>query len=280
MKKTTRIGGSVTGVISTGSFENFRPLFTWEETIEGCVLTDEQVQARGMELYRHCESIFEQAASAAAVKRIEKERKDLRLKFCKELNKHVPSTTSVINWDADFFVPPHQLSQYASQGNITHERVLDFIQTNVWKKAGALAQLWSDIVIVSEGDLRLPLEVGDFPALLKKHPITGMKPGSRAFNTELETTGENDFTGTPSGDWAENIESCFDVKRTPDKIKNGMQLADYCKQRGLKQGIVLPLNDKTAQGFSKPIVYDEEQLNGYYEMFKKKREEFKKRYGI
>lgn len=280
MKRTVRIGGTLTGVIATGSYENFRPGFTWEETIEDCNLTDEQITERIQELYDKCDIIFNQTESKAIVERIRRERRDMRFIFCPELNKDVPSTTSVINWDADFFVSAQDLAQYASQGNITHQKVWQYIERGEWKQAKDLPEIWADIVIVSKGDLKLSLEVGDFPSFLKKYPIKDMKNGERAFNIELETCGLADFTGIPEFKDAEKVKTVFDVKRTPDKHKNGMQLADYCKQLGCTQGVIIPLNDKSDQNYSKPIVYDEKTLNGYYEMLKQKRKDFRTRYGL
>ena len=79
---------------------------------------------------------------------------------------------------------------------------------------------------------------------------------------------------------SEKVITVFDVKRTPDKVKNGMQLAAYCKALGYRQEVVVPLNNKTEQKFSKPVVYDEQSLSGYYKMFMQKRKSFTKRYGL
>lgn len=286
MKITRRIGGSLSGVISTGSFENLRPGFTneliveWDTDATGYGMTDEDAVIRSEKLYRDCFSLMEKAESEAIVKRIQRERQDMRFVWCAELNSDVPSTTSVIGWDIDYFVPVIELSQYASQSNIVHAKVAHYIETREWVAAKELQDIWADIVIVSKGNLALPLEVGDFPGFLKKNPIIELKNAERTFNLELRTSGLADFIGLPAFDGALPVETVFDVKRTPDKVKDGMQLADYAKQHGLKQGCIIPLNDKTQQGHSKPIVYTEEMLEGFYKMFKRKREDFKKRYGI
>ena len=115
---------------------------------------------------------------------------------------------------------------------------------------------------------------------MKKYPITQMKCGERLRNEEYLYCGENDFIGIPDFKDAEKVMTVFDVKRTADKVKNGLQLAAYAKMLGVKQGIICQINDKTEQGFSKPIVYDEKTLDGYFLMFTRKRNAFKARYGI
>ena len=40
MKTTIKMQGGIAGVIATGSYENLRPSFLIEETIEDCILRD------------------------------------------------------------------------------------------------------------------------------------------------------------------------------------------------------------------------------------------------
>ncbi len=278
--KTIRIGGSITGVIATGSFQNLRPSFTWEETIDNCELTDEQIQARIQTLHDKSMIMLKEAEQSAIVERIQRERQDLRFLRSPMTKKMLPSVTSIIGWDADFFCSGEDLAQYASQGNIIDAKVKHFIKMGKWVEAKELKDIWIDMVILSKGSLKLDLDVGDFPAFLEKYPISGMKVGERFYDNENGYTGEPDFIGMPDFKGAEKIPTIFDVKRTPDKLKNGLQLSGYCKSLGIKQGIIVPLNDKTGQNYSKPKVYNEDELSGYFKMFKSKQTDFRKRYGI
>jgi hypothetical protein len=279
MKKTIKITGGISGVIATGSFQNLKPTFMWEETIEDCEMTDVEIADRIKELYGKGFAMLKEAEQKAIVERIQRERQDLRL-IISEKGNILPSVTSIINYDADFFISPEELTQYASQGNIIHSKVENFIDTKEWVLAKALQDVWTDIVILTKGNLKLEVDIGDFPEFLKKYPVSDMKNGVRFFFDEEGYCGEPDFTGVPDFKEALKMPTLFDVKRTPDKIKNGMQLAAYCKYYKIKQAIIVPLNDKTAQNFSKPIVYDEKSLEGYWGMFKNKQKEFKQRYSI
>ena len=279
MKRTVRIMGGVAGTISTGSFQNLKPTFMWEETIEDCVMTDAEITERIKELYGKGFNMLREAEQKAIVERIQRERQDLRL-LLSEKGNILPSVTSIINYDADFFVSPEELSQYASQGSIIHAKVKYFINTKEWVMAKAIQEVWTDIVILTKGNLKLEVNVGDFPSFLKKYPVSDMKNCERFMFDEEGYCGMPDFTGIPDFKEALKIPTMFDVKRTVDKIKVGMQLAAYAKYYKIKQAIALPVNDKTEQGYSKPIIFNEKDLDGYYGMFKQKQLEFKKRYSI
>jgi hypothetical protein len=284
MKRTIRISGSVSGTIATGSFQNLKPTFTWEEEIEMDAtetLDDDKIQKRRQFLYDMSFSLLKQAEDRAIVERINREREDLRFITNPKTKKVSPSTTSVINFDFDFYCSPEDLRQYASQSNVTHERVTQYIKTGIWVPPESLEDIWADILILKKGSLALSLDAGNFPAFLEKYSIDNMKIVERMFDEKEDSyNGEFDFTGIPHWKGAEEIPTVFDVKRSKEKIKNGMQLAAYCKLAGYKQGIIVPLNSKTEQGHSRPVVYNEKQLEGYYKIFLQKRKDFKKRYGV
>ena len=278
IKKTIKMQGSISGVIATGSYENLRPGFLIEETIEDCLLTDEQIISRTKEIYNAVSKMLEQAETKATIERIEREKTGIRFYVHPETGITVPSVTSVIGWDADFFVSPEDLQQYASQSQICHAQVAEYINTGKWKEPKEISDIWADIVIVTKGSLKLPIESGYFPSFLEKYKIKDMANGMVVYLED--TAGTFDFEGIPDFADAEKIPSIFDVKRTPDRLKDGKQVSAYCKAKGYKQGIIVPLNDKTNQKFSKPIIYNEKDLEGFFKLFRKDRENFRKRYGV
>jgi len=147
-KRTIRLGGSVSGVIATGSYANLKPQFTWEETIECCDASDEQIIARIKQLHEKAMGMMQEAETQATLERIQRERKDLRFLQSPITKKMLPSVTSIINYDADFFVSAEELSQYASQGNIIDAKVKHFIKIGKWAEAKELKDIWTDIVIL------------------------------------------------------------------------------------------------------------------------------------
>ena len=100
-------------------------------------------------------------------------------------------------------------------------------------------------------------------------------------NGDSVTNEKDRYAGTPDGyAVVAGVPTIFDIKRTPEKVKNFMQMSAYAKACGKKieQMMIIPLNDKTEQGFSKPIVSSD--IDKYFELFLYKRKDFKKVYGI
>jgi len=275
--KITEVSASFSGVIATGSYQNIKPSYSMSVELD----SEDNAQKVFKSMRDMLRNIFKEEEQQAIVERIQKEREDLRFLPSPKTGKLLPSVTSIINYDADFFVSPQDLTQYCSQGNCIDARVKHFVKTGEWVAAKDIKDLWTDIVILTKGSLKLPLDVGDFPGFIEKYPINALEVGERFFNDELGFTGETDLMGIPNKiKDALDIPTVFDVKRTPSKISNGLQLSAYCRNYGFKQGIIIPLSDKTGQGFSKPVIYNEESLNGYFKMFQAKQKAFKKRYGI
>jgi len=283
MKRTIKLGASFSGKISTGSYENTNPGFYAEEVFElegDNNVADSVIQSRQSDLHQICYRQFSELEQRLIAERIQKERKEFRF-YLTESGEQYPSVTSFLNYDADFFMPEPELQQYASCGNITHARVEEFIKSGKWVDPKEIGDMWTDIVIVKGGNLQLNIDCGDFPSFLKKYPISNMRNGSRGFNHEHRYAGTDDFQGIPEFKDCEKVDTLFDVKRTPEKVKNFMQLASYAKRKGwenIKQLCIIPLNDKTDQGYSKPIVTTE--IDNYFKMAMDKRQAFKKRYGI
>lgn len=269
-----KVSAGFSGVIATGSFQNARPSYTAEIELEAKDGAMELIDKYQKALQIICYNNFKRDEQAQTVERVQRERTDFRMYG------DYPSVTSILNWDADFWVSAVELQQYASQGSLIHAQVAEFIKTGEWKPVEKIDGTWSDLVIVKQGSLNLPIEGWSFPDFLKKYPVEKMVCGEPIISKEHK------FGGTP------DIRKCYyekkktlaDVKRTPQKIKDFKQIAAYIiaeEENGespYEQMMVIPLNDKTQQGFSKPQISTE--ISQYKQMFLKDRENFKKRYGI
>jgi len=279
MKVTRVIEASLSGVISTGSFQNYRPGYKDQIIIEDCTLTEEEIDRLKDHLDNNNSRKFQEAERKATIERIRREKLNIRIYMHPVSKVVVPSVTSVRDWDIDMFIDEVSLAQYASQSQIVHAKVNHYIAAGKWVKADQISEIWPDIVIVTQGHLKLEIDTGDFPGFLEKYPIDNMSVGTPVFLKD--SAGTPDFIGVPKG-WKEarEVPTVFDVKRTPDKVKDGIQIAAYCKAKGIEQGIVVPINNKTAQGWSKPVVYNKASLEGYYKIYEKKREDFRKRFGL
>lgn len=277
-----KISASFSGVINRGSFENSRPGFAADlefDSVEG-VDTLEMVRERQKILHEICYSNFKACEEQAVIERINKERQDIRWYRDSDGNK-IPSVTSVIGFDSDMFCTPEDLAQYASQSNICHKQVEVFIETGEWKEPKDIPNCWPDLVILKKGGLGLESGGWSFVDFLKKYPVSEMKNAKPSFNDKLKYGGTPDFIGIPDFEGAEKVLTVFDVKRTIDKTKNLKQMAAYSKMigyEGVKQLCIVPLNNKTQQGFSKPFC--ESNIDGYFSLFAEDRENFKKRFGV
>ena len=278
MKRKVKIESSFSGVLPTGNFANMRPGFLASMEYEADFSSESElmnnIEIAQQELQGICYKNFEMEANRAKVMKIQEDRKDFRF-YKLENGEEVPSVTSILNYDTEFLVDAEELKQYASQGNIIHAQVADFIETGIWHLPGEIEGTTADLFILKKGNLSLSLDGWDFQAFLKKYPLTNLKNGEVVIN-ERERYG-----GLPDGYGQDgSLRTIFDIKRTPEKTKNFMQMAAYAKasKEKVEQMMIIPLNDKTEQGFSKPII--SKDIDKYYELFTFKRREFKKVYSI
>lgn len=277
-----KITVSFTGVISTGEFENERPLFALEEESELGKL--EWVQERQSQLYQVCRELFNKVQQESIAKKLEKIRKDLR--FYPYKNEQFPSVTSIIGWDEDYFISEEDLLQYAAQGEINHLKLKYFIEKKEWLEAKQIPEAHLHLVILKKGSLKLSDKCGDLPGFLEKYPIDFIDSEITVFNEIDRYAGRRDAYGNikVNKEWekigAKDLPTLFDLKRHKNEVKNLKQLAAYAKASPEKIGqlIVIPINDDTQQGFSKPIVTQD--IDAYYKMFLQDREQFKKRFQI
>ena len=278
MKRKVIIEASFSGVLPTGSYANMRPGFSASMEFEQEFQTQDEVnmviETAQQELQGICYLNFEMQANKAKIMKIQEDRKDFRF-YTLETGEEVPSVTSILNYDSEFLIDSEELKQYASQGNIIHAQVAEFIKTGEWKKPQEIEGTTPDLFILKKGNLNLSLDGWDFQAFLKKYPIENLKNGEIVINEKERYGGLPDGYGLVGG-----IFTIFDIKRTPEKTKNFMQMAAYAKGSGqpIQQMMIIPLNDKTEQGFSKPIISTD--IDKYYELFLYKRREFKKVYSI
>jgi len=271
-----KISAGFSGVIATGSFANARPSYGAEIEFE----TDDNeylvcVDHHQKKLQEICYQNFKQDEQTQTIERIQRERNDFRV-----YAGGFPSVTSIINWDADFWVTAVELQQYASQGSLIHAQVEEYIKTGQWIPVEKIDGTWSDLVIIKKGSLQLPVSGWSFPDFLKKYPVEKMVCGESIISKEHK------FGGTPDIRvcYYEGKKTLADVKRTPQKGKDFKQIAAYIiaeEENGespYEQMLVIPLNDRTQQGFSKPKISTE--ISQYKQLFLTDRKNFRRRYGI
>jgi hypothetical protein len=289
MKITVEAG--LSAVLPTGEYQNMRPssLARVEMDIDEKTPIDSAIKGMQKRLYAICEKHIDEVAEQANIKKVKKMMANFHWIKLPD-GKEVPSVTAVLSVSSvPFDMPEDELNQYASQSNLCHGQVAHFIDTKKWVEPKELEALWSDIRIVQLGNLQLELSGWSFPNFLDQYPIRTMKNGSTSFNKRFQYGGTPDFTGIPM--WSkvkgyehvEEVPTLFDVKRTKSLVSNAKQMAAYSRMEGyegIEQLVIVELNAKTKQGFSKPEVITKEKNEGYFQMFLRDRETFRKAYGL
>jgi len=269
-----KITAQFTGVISTGEFENERPLFALEEEFSG---RDVEVKNRQMELYDICRGLFDIVQKESTIKKIQQLKEGIR--FYPPEN--YVSVTSVIGWDDDqkYKVTPEELIQYGSRGSIIHKLAEVYAKTKKWEKPEDVPECYPDLVILNSGSLNLSLDGYNLPAFLEKHPIKFLSTETVVKNHEHKYAGRQDAKGI-----YENKKTLVDYKTGDiDERKCFKQLTAYWRcpeNEDVEQIMVVPLRPthKTKQGYSKPIICDNKEK--YWSLFLRDRESFKKRFNI
>jgi hypothetical protein len=272
-RKEIEIVASFSGKIATGKFENEQPFYSIKETWTD--VEDQFIQIRQKELEDMCYSRFLAVEERSIVEKIRAQRADMR--FYTKDGKQYPSVTSIIGWDADMFVAPAQLLQYAARGTILHRQAEIYMLTKQWVDPKDIPELYPEYVIVTKGDLGLRFDDVDFRAFYEKHPIEPIETEVKLFNDEYRYAGRSDLFGLYEGK-----PTMCDIKTgsAVDKEYAFKQLAAYSKCMPVQpeQMMVIHLNGKTKQGFSAPIISD--KIEEYFQLFLKDRKAFRNRFGI
>lgn len=279
MAKTIKIGASFSGKISTGQYENANPGFYVEEILDNCDLTDDQIFERQQHLHNRVYDQFKQHEQRAIIERVQKEREDIR--FYQKDGMNLPSVTSILDFDADFWHTEEEMKEYCAQGALIDYQSRHFIRTKKWVPVDQITEAWTDLLIVKKGKLKLTTSGWDFPSFVKEYQLTNLKEVPAVYSTKYKYAGTPDFACI-----YKKKNALCDWKRTKIPVRTLMQLAAYDqayfetfgKRFDVLMGVIL--NSKTKQGFSEPLVETRRQkINGYLKMFLEKRSAFERRYG-
>lgn len=293
MKRILEICASFSGKISTGQYENSSPFFSVKEIIqeEGEEnLSDMVIKNRQQELQDMCYSQFKRHADQAYAERIAKTYQDIRFYDGKEGLKY-PSVTSIIGMDEQFFVSPDDLAQYAARGTVIHKQIEIFLSTGEWKLPKDIAEVSPCYLTVVKGSLGLDMEDVDFRGLYADYPFKFTSLEAVVLNDEYRYGGRVDIQcvieSKNPGKWSKiegikfDVPTILDIKTgtTLDKMKGLTQQAAYAKAvEGIEQIGLLHLNKENKCGYSAPVITT--NLERYWALFAKKRQDFKNRYAI
>lgn len=279
-----KISSGFSGVLPSGSYANMKPAFSAEVEYEfsGADLYEE-ITRRQSELHEICLQKFQSVAEQARIDLVKSQKANIRFSTIKDENGNdiqVPSVSSIANYDKTFDIPPEELQQYASQGNLADAQGRWFIQTGVFETdLTKIPNTFTDLAILKKGNLRLSPLVWNFPAFLEKYKISGLVEGQKCWSVKHR------FAGTPdiqSLIW-EGKKTLGDWKRTPSK-EHFRQLGGYVialeemnpNEPPYEALMLISVNPDNQQGFSKPMTTTE--VSQCKAMFLDCRKEFQKLY--
>ncbi len=293
MKRSIEISASFTGVISTGSYENEKPMYHVKEMYEFDpeeMWSDLEIQARQKQLHDICYGQFKRQADTAYADKIAKTYKNIRFYDGKDGKKY-PSVTSIIGWDKDFHMSAEELAQYASRGTIIDKQVEIYLNTKEWKEPKDIPEIYPDLVIVKKGGLGLELDDVDFIEFYKNYPFKVISQQTCVLNHEHKYGGRMEIKciieSANKGKWdkVDGVQfdaiTLLDVKATTalDKTYVMKQNTAYSKcDPEIKQIGVIHLKKDNKQGYAKPVI--ETNLDKYWTLFLRDRDNFFNRYCI
>ena len=271
-RTSVEIVSSFSGTINTGKYENEKPMFSIKETWTN--ISEDEISRRQKAIEAMCYERFSEVEQRSLAEKILQQRSDLRI--YEHNGKKYPSVTSIIGWDADMFVSPAELLQYGARGTCLHKQVEVFLKTKTWIPIKDIPEVYPEYVCVKKGDLGLKLDDVDFQGFYAANPFEVVELEQRVINEEYRYAGRCDIVAIVDGK-----RTVVDIKTgsTVDQEKAFKQTSAYAKAlSGIEQLMVIHLNAKTKQGWSKPIITTE--IEKHFQMFLKDRESFKMRFGL
>jgi hypothetical protein len=274
-----KVSAGFSGKISTGNFQNMSPSFFAEveyETPHDGEELQKEIDLNQRLLHDIAYKNFKVVAEMAKVEKIKADLKGFR--FYQTEKGQFPSVSTVNDPDYQPYVDDEALRIATAEGNICHARAAHYIKTGDWVDPKKLEGVAPDLIIC-RGRF---LDYWDFPGMVKRFGITGLKNGGVLYNYDHKYAGTNDAEclyplGGEKG--AEIVPTIIDFKRTPDKDKNFTQMAAYAKcMPHIKQMMIIATNTDTQQGYSKPILST--AIDKYFEVFLDKRKQFAETYGL
>jgi hypothetical protein len=279
-----KISSGFSGVLPSGSYANMKPAFSAEVEYEfsGADLYEE-ITRRQSELHEICLQKFQSVAEQARIDLVKSQKANIRFYTIKDENGNeiqVPSVSSIANYDKTFDMPPEELQQYASQGNLADAQGRWFLQRGVFETdLTKIPNTFTDLAILKKGNLRLSPLVWNFPAFIEKMKITDIKEGEFCYSVKHRFAGTSDIRSCM---W-DGKKTLADWKRTPSK-DHFKQLGGYIiaeeemhpDEPPYEAIMLIGVNPDNQQGWSKPMTTTE--IDQCKSMFLSCRKEFQKLY--
>lgn len=287
------IVASMSGKVNTGNYENIDPFFSIKEVID-TEMTDEEKTKRQNELHLLCKINFDKAVNKLKgvepnasydIKKLAEAYKNIRW-YEHGLEKY-PSVTSILSYfSTPFDFPKDELKKLADRGTVIHALCEMYLIKGEWLSLDELERVAMELydrpllhAIETVVEHNLVLDDIDFIGFLNNYPLERLDSEFTVVSEEFQYGGRCDLKAVYDG----KITLC-DIKTggvSSEKTKKALeQLSAYAKADGMddvEQIMVIPLNHKVKQGFSKPTISTPDE---HWDDFLTKRRNFFKELGV
>lgn len=285
--RVSAVGIQISGVISTASYENWKPGFSMTMDAEG--LTTEQVRELMMQAKAELKHQFNLEKNNCKAEVIAERFNNIGFTAKDGLN--YVWITSVLGYDIVWKIPEFELTQYGSRGHIGHEMAHDFIRKVdllrkedpelkkiakiEWMQPDKEERLQEDVAILKNGSLQMHWDDLSVKKFLQEYASHITKPEIEVtvWNREHLYMGRVDMFC----EW-DGIPSIVDYKCGATSDFRQLAAGAVCRE-GIEQMIICLLGKTTnVSGFMKPKIST--NIKGEFKSFIRKRAQFKKEFGI
>ncbi|MBA7556563.1 hypothetical protein ES705_49276 [subsurface metagenome] len=199
------------------------------------------------------------------------------IRFTKRNGIMYPHVTDILGFDSVFRIPEHELAQYGSRGTIVHKQAQVNVNKNIWLDPELDKDLEADVAILLNGSLDLHWDDCSLKKFLEKHKDKIKEPRTeiQVWNDKHIYVGTADLICKFGGVW-----TICDYKT--GSTKDFRQLAAYAAcidDVKINQLAIFPVGPTTnVTGYMKPAITKD--IDQYFKKFMKRRNEFRKTFGI
>jgi hypothetical protein len=278
----------INGTISTAPYENWKPGFGMKVNTEG--LTKEQIREVYLQGKAELKGQFNLEKNNCKAEVIEE--KWANIGFSEKDNLKYVWITSVLNYDTVWRIPEFELTQHGSRGTIIHEIAHDYVRKVdelrkkdpelkeiakiEWLNPEEVKTLESHVAILLNGSLKMHWNDCSVKAFLKEYAkkITNPEIEVKVWNDEHRYTGRMDmFCG-----W-DGVSTIVDYKSGANTGDFRQLAAGAVCREGIEQMVICPVGPTDNKiGYQKPKISTD--IAGEFKLFVKKRQQFRKEFGI
>ena len=273
------------GKVSTGQWENVEPHVGLEVELPN----GENFEQHMSDLKQYVNRLFDEEVANAKGEKPQANAKEIaklvkNMRFYEHWGQKIPSVTSIINYKSKISeyvnITPLKLAQLASRGSIIHKQIEVYIKTKEWCEPETIAECEKDLSFLEESNAEVSFDDVDFRAFEAVYPMEYISTESFVLNLEHLYAGRQDIKCIYNG-----LVTLADIKTgtmtEERKLKTFAQLSAYANTDGNKdveQLMIIPLNHRVKQGYSKAIV--DTEIEKHFYNFLAKRKQLKQELGV